>query len=174
MQYRSEYRSPLGNLTLASDGERLTGLWLEGQKYFGGGVADAPRREDLPLFAQAKQWLERYFAGEQPAPLEPPLAPEGGAFRRLVWGLLLDIPYGQVTTYGGLAKKAAAKLGRSSMSPQAVGGAVAHNPISILIPCHRVMGSGGSLTGYAGGVEKKQWLLVHEGVLPQKGSALTG
>ncbi len=133
-----------------------------------------PRREDLPLFAQAKQWLERYFAGEQPAPLELPLAPEGGAFRRLVWGLLLDIPYGQVTTYGGLAKKAAAKLGRSSMSPQAVGGAVAHNPISILIPCHRVMGSGGSLTGYAGGVEKKQWLLAHEGVLPQKGSALTG
>ena len=107
-------------------------------------------------------------------PLELPLAPEGGAFRRLVWGLLLDIPYGQVTTYGGLAKKAAAKLGRSSMSPQAVGGAVAHNPISILIPCHRVMGSGGSLTGYAGGVEKKQWLLAHEGVLPQKGSALTG
>lgn len=178
MLYQTEYRSPVGKLTLAGDGEKLTGLWLEGQKYFGGGAADAPCREDLPLFAQAKQWLERYFAGEQPAPLELPLAPSGGEFRRLVWRLLLEIPYGQVTTYGEIAKKAAARLGRDTMSGQAVGGAVAHNPISIIIPCHRVVGSGGSLTGYAGGIEKKRWLLTHEGVdvrrfsVPKAGTAL--
>ena len=178
MEYRAEYRSPVGKLTLAGDGEKLTGLWLEGQKYFGGGVSDAPRREDLPLFAQASEWLNRYFSGGRPDPQELPLAPAGSPFRRLVWELLLEIPYGQVTTYGELAKEAAARLGRDTMSGQAAGGAVAHNPISIIIPCHRVVGSGGSLTGYAGGIGKKRWLLAHEGVdvrrfsVPKAGTAL--
>lgn len=178
MLYQTEYRSPVGKLTLAGDGEKLTGLWLEGQKYFGGRADSSSGGEGLPVFAQAAKWLDRYFAGGQPDPQELSLAPSGGEFRRLVWRLLLEIPYGQVTTYGELAKKAAARLGRDTMSGQAVGGAVAHNPISIIIPCHRVVGSDGSLTGYAGGLDIKISLLKHEGVdmeklyRPKRGTAL--
>lgn len=206
----SEYSSPVGRLTLASDGERLTGLWIEGQKYFGGGILngklpksvrpentvpdnvrpgntvpdnaipgnaaagneipgivtpDGVKRDDrLAIFAQTKCWLDRYFAGERPAPGELPLAPEGGEFRQIVWRLLCEIPYGETTTYGALAVQAAAELGRPSMSAQAVGGAVGHNPISIVIPCHRVLGVNGSLTGYAGGLEAKRYLLRLEGI----------
>ena len=179
MCYVTEYASPVGKLTLGSDGKNLVGIWIEGQKYFGAGIPEAVTRDDnLPIFAQAKDWLERYFAGKKPPVTEIPLAPVGGAFRQGVWKLLCGIPYGEVTTYGSLAKKLAAKLGRESMSGQAVGGAVGHNPISILIPCHRVVGTNGSLTGYAGGLEKKIKLLALEGVdtgrffVPKKGTAL--
>ena len=149
------YPSPVGMLTLASDGENLVGLWIEGQKYFGGTVqGELLEKDGLPVFQAAKGWLDRYFAGEKPDISELPLRPIGGEFRQEVWEILCEIPYGEVTTYGGIAKKAAAKLGKKTMSSQAVGGAVGHNPISIIIPCHRVVGANGSLTGYAGGVGK--------------------
>ena len=163
--YTARCAYPVGGLVLAAGGKALCGLWLEGQKYFGGSLVDgAVPGDDLPVFAQARDWLDRYFAGARPDPRELPLAPVGGAFRQAVWKLLLDIPWGQVTTYGELARQIAAQRGLASMSAQAVGGAVGHNPISIIIPCHRVVGVGGSLTGYAGGVDKKRWLLSHEGV----------
>ena len=156
------YPSPLGPLTLGSDGENLTGLWLPEQKYFP--KTPMEPRSNISVFAQAANWLDSYFAGEEPDPGELPLAPAGSDFRRLIWDLLLDIPYGELTTYGQLADKAARRMGRYSMSAQAVGGAVGHNPISIIIPCHRVVGADGSLTGYAGGISAKSWLLQHEGV----------
>lgn len=179
MYYSTTSISPLGVLTLASDGESLIGLWNEGQKYHGGAVADQlVERGDLPVFAAAKGWLDRYFSGKNPAVAELPLAPTGGEFRRLVWNILCEIPYGEITTYGEIAKKMAVRMKRASMSSQAVGGAVGHNPISIIIPCHRVVGSGGSLTGYAGGIDKKIKLLQLEGVdttrfsIPTRGTAL--
>lgn len=126
---------------------------------------DRPAESDSPTaLARAAAWLDRYFAGEKPSPRELPLAPAGSAFRQTVWNILCDIPCGEVTTYREIAKKIAAALGLASMSAQAVGGAVAHNPISIIIPCHRVVGANGSLTGYAGGLAAKQYLLAHEGV----------
>lgn len=163
--YYTEYESPIGCLTLAGEEQKLVGLWLDGQKYFMETLPEAPVRDDgMEIFAQARDWLARYFTGRKPLPQELPLTPIGGGFRQLVWRLLLRIPYGEVTTYGALAKQAAAELGRPSMSAQAVGGAVGHNPISIIIPCHRLVGADGSLTGYAGGIDKKLWLLEHEGV----------
>ena len=149
--------SPVGMLTLSSDGAALTGLWLDGQKYFGVGLSDTVKENDLPVFEQASAWLDAYFA-KAPLPALPPLAPQGSPFRQAVWRLLLEIPYGTVTTYGALART----LRGQGIS--AAGGAVGHNPISILIPCHRVVGSDGSLTGYAGGVANKQFLLELEGV----------
>ncbi|MBA1262750.1 methylated-DNA--[protein]-cysteine S-methyltransferase [Stutzerimonas stutzeri] len=179
MLYSTIHPSPLGNLHLASDGEHLLGLWLEGQKYFGGGVSgELVAKDDLPLFNQVRQWLDRYFAGEQPAIAQLPLAPSGSSFRKAVWALLCEIPYGATTTYGELARSLANRTNLPSMSSQAVGGAVGHNPISIIIPCHRVVGHNGSLTGYAGGLDKKVHLLEHEGAmmplfhLPTKGTAL--
>ena len=133
----------------------------------------------LLVFEAARDWLARYFAGEKPMPSELPLCPIGGEFRQRVWSLLCQIPYGETTTYGALARALAAQMGRPSMSSQAVGGAVGHNPISIIIPCHRVVGSGGSLTGYAGGIAAKLRLLEHEGVelssltVPKRGPALS-
>lgn len=155
--------SPLGPLTMASDGQALTGLWLEGQKYYAATLPPDAQEANDPLFCEVERWLNVYFEGENPA-FQLPLAPIGSPFRQAVWRHLLDIPYGQLVTYGALAKALAVETGRP-VSAQAVGGAVGHNPISILIPCHRVVGADGSLTGYAGGVEKKQQLLSLEGRL---------
>ena len=160
--YVTELTSPVGNLLLASDGHSLTGLWLEGQKYFAATLKnDRTEQADLPVFQQTAEWLDAYFK-KAPLPALPPLSPKGSAFRQAVWKLLLEIPYGETTTYGELARRL--RESGVSAAPQAVGGAVGHNPISILIPCHRVLGADGSLTGYAGGVEKKRFLLELEGV----------
>lgn len=165
MYYTAEYSSPVGVLTLAARGDGLVGLWLAGQKYFGGTIAPAlTQRGEAPVLTCAMGWLDRYFAGERPAYTELSLRPIGSGFRQRVWRVLCDIPYGQVTTYGEIAKKIAADTGGTSMSAQAVGGAVGHNPISIVIPCHRVVGADGGLTGYAGGVGVKKRLLELEGV----------
>ena len=179
MFYSTHYQSPVGGLMLASDGENIIGLWMEGQKYFAATVAEELTvKDDLPVFAFAKNWLDRYFSGENPAISELPLAPKGGEFRRTVWDILCKIPYGELTTYGEIAKEVAAKINKERMSSQAVGGAVGHNPIAIIIPCHRVVGASGSLTGYAGGIDKKVKLLEHESVnmshlfVPTKGTAL--
>lgn len=158
------YDSPVGMLTLAAGEEGLKGLWLEGQKYFAG-TLDRPMKEGANVhLEQALCWLDAYFAGESPAIAELSLAPNGSDFQQAVWKLLCDIPSGEVRTYGDLAKDVAALLGKESMSAQATGGAVGRNPISIIIPCHRVVGASGSLTGYAGGISRKLWLLKHEGV----------
>lgn len=144
---------------MASDGKNLTGLWFEGQKYFADGMGEMTEGE-LPVFDQAEDWLRRYFMGQRPDPRELPLAPRGSEFRQRVWKCLLEIPCGQVTTYGAIAKALGCK------SAQAVGGAVGHNPICVIIPCHRVVGANGSLTGYAGGIDRKKWLLEQEQGMP--------
>jgi len=165
MYYKTTYSSPIGTITLACHDDKLVGLWTEGQKYHGGTIPEAMiENNDIPLFCIAIEWLNRYFAGEKPDIAGLPLAPIGGAFRQSVWNILREIPYGKVISYGDIAKKMAAKTGKGSMSSRAVGGAVGHNPISIIIPCHRVVGSTGSLTGYAGGIERKVKLLKLEGV----------
>lgn len=179
MHYSTTYSSPLGLITLACDGDKLIGLWLEGQKYYCDTLPpEIAENSSLPIFINAKKWLDRYFAGEKPAISELPLAPIGGEFRQGVWSILCEIPYGKVISYGDIAKKMAASMHKKSMSSQAVGGAVGHNPISIIIPCHRVVGSNGSLTGYAGGIDMKVKLLELEGVdmsklfMPKQGTAL--
>jgi len=167
MYYSTTYPSPIGITTLACDcgGKNLVGLWLKGQKYHGAAIPEAMTRLDsMPIFDIAKKWLDGYFAGEKPNISELPLAPIGGEFRQRVWDILCEIPYGEVITYGGIAKITASKMNRGNMSSQAVGGAVGHNPISIIIPCHRVVGSNGNLTGYAGGIDIKIKLLEFEGV----------
>lgn len=175
----TEYACPqLGGLTLASDGEGLLGLWLNGQKYFAQGFPSMKRDDALAAFKPAFAWLDAYFAGENPTMDTLALKPQGTAYQRRVWQKLLQIPLGQLRTYGSIGKELAAEDCKSTFSAQAVGGAVGHNPISVIIPCHRVVGSNGSLTGYAGGIDKKVWLLKHEGALsdelfvPSKGTAL--
>ncbi len=179
MYYSTTYLSPVGTITLASMDGHLVGIWNEGQKYHGSGLAASmTEKDDMPVFDAAKRWLDHYFAGKKPAISELPLSPIGGEFRQHVWRILCEIPYGQVITYGEIAQKVAAKLNKTTMSSQAVGGAVGHNPISIVIPCHRVVGTNGSLTGYAGGIGTKVKLLELEGVdmsrlfVPTKGTAL--
>ena len=180
MFYITECDSPFGKLTLASDGENLVGLWLEEQKYHGASILNgSQKKDDVPVFDMAKKWLKKYFAGENPDASKLPLKPIGGDFRQEVWNILNQIQYGKVVTYGDIAKKIAVKMGKKKMSAQAVGGAVGHNPISIIIPCHRVIGSNGNLTGYAGGIDIKIKLLKLEGVdmsgfsLPKKCSTVT-
>lgn len=165
MYYKTTYTAPVGTLTLASDGDNLAGLWLEGQKYFGGTISETMiEKDDLAIFQTTKRWLDKYFKKERPAISELPLAPVGGTFRQMVWNILCEIPYGEVITYGDIARKVAKQQNLKSMSSQAVGGAVGHNPISIIIPCHRVVGTNGSLTGYAGGIAVKTMLLELEDV----------
>ena len=161
MQYTSRYRSPLGEMLLAADETGVTGLWFAGQKYFARHLDKEQVEKEIPLFATVKHWLDVYFAGSEPD-LTVPLHFTGTAFQNEVWGILCAIPYGQTTTYGEIAKQLAARRGLPHMSARAVGGAVGHNPISILVPCHRVVGLGGSLTGYAGGLERKRCLLALE------------
>lgn len=157
MQYVSQYDTPLGKVTLASDGAALTGLWFVGQKYYGS-TLQQPVSQEVPLFRQVRHWLALYFAGKEPD-FTPPLRYAATPFQRTVWDMLQAIPYGKTTTYGEIAQRLSAETGGGRMSPQAVGGAVGHNPISLIIPCHRVLGADGSMTGYAGGIDRKLWLL---------------
>lgn len=165
--YTTTYASPIGLLTLASDGEAITGLWKEGQAYFGAGLSGEAQDKALPVFKKAAKWLDAYFAGKDPGP-PPPLAPQGSPFRKAVWQALGEIPHGQTASYSDIAGKLSAAT-KKPASPRAVGGAVGQNPISIMIPCHRVLGKGGSLTGYAGGVDTKKQLLALEGAKAAKG-----
>ena len=170
MQYTMRYRSPLGGILLAADGEGMTGLWFDGQKYFAKGLASRHEERSLPELEEAKRWLDSYFSGREPNHM-PPLHPIGTAFQTEVWGILSRIPYGRTVTYGAIAKELAQRRDVPRFSAQAVGGAVGRNELSLLIPCHRVVGGDGSLTGYAGGLEKKAALLRLEGV-PLRGYAL--
>lgn len=192
MIYTSTYFSPLGTLLLAADSAGLTGLWLENGKYFADtlenkeykkiektptGIAAAGQKEASEILTDTRRWLDLYFQGKKPD-FTPKLHLTGSDFRMEVWKLLLEIPYGQTVTYGALARKLADRHGLAKMSAQAVGGAVGHNPVSIIVPCHRVVGTNGSLTGYAGGIGNKVKLLELEHTdisrffIPQKGTAL--
>ena len=162
--YKWHYNSPLGGITLASDGEALTGMWFDGQKYFANMIGEFVKEKELPIFTQTCHWLDIYFDGREPD-FTPRLNMNTTPFRKAVWGVLLTIPFGKTMTYGEIAKRIAQERGISRMSPQAVGGAVGHNSISLIIPCHRVVGSNGSLMGYAGGLDKKVRLLQLEGTL---------
>ena len=146
MVYTCRYNSPLGEILLSADEIGLTGLWFEGEKYFADNLPEEHKAQETPVLSETKHWLDIYFTGKEQS----------------VWDILLQIPYGQTTTYGEIAHQLARKQGLSKMSAQAVGGAVGHNEISIIIPCHRVVGTNGSLTGYAGGIAKKIWLLELE------------
>ena len=161
MVYTCTYKSVLGDILLAADEIGLTGLWFVGQKYFADTLADDRVQRETPILTEAKHWLDVYFSGKEPE-FTPPLHPVGSEFRQEVWKILLQIPYGQTITYGEIARQLAEKRNTPGMSAQAVGGAVGHNEVSIIIPCHRVVGTGGSLTGYAGGIEKKIALLKLE------------
>ncbi len=160
MDWVCHWDTPLGPVTAASDGESLIGLWFDGQRHFAAGLSPERREADLPVFREVRRWLTLYFQGREPD-FAPPLAPRGTAFQRAVWELLRAIPYGETVTYGAVAAALARETGESA-SPRAVGGAVGRNPISLLIPCHRVVGAGGSLTGYAGGLDRKRALLALE------------
>ena len=159
--YTCTYSSMLGTILLAADDIGLTGLWFEGQKYFANTLSKERISRETPILTEAKKWLDVYFSGKEPT-FMPPLHPAGSAFRQAVWQILLQIPYGQTMTYGEIARRITKEKNASPMSAQAVGGAVGHNGISIIIPCHRVVGTKGNLTGYAGGLDKKMALLELE------------
>lgn len=177
MLYYKKVASPLGEITLRSDGEALTGLWFADHKHYGAKDIAGAVLADLDVFMQAEAWLAEYFAGREPK-VSVPLKLQGSEFQVQVWRLLQDIPYGRLVTYGDIAKKIAAQKGVARMSAQAVGGAVGHNPLCIIVPCHRVVGANGSLTGYGGGMWRKVRLLELEKVdmskltVPTKGTAL--
>lgn len=177
MQYTSAHHSPLGEILLACDEIGLTGLWFAGEKYHALKLAKEHEQREVELFSGVKLWLDIYFSGKEPD-FTPPLHLTGSPFQIMVWELLLKIPYGKTTSYGALARDVAARRNLPRMSAQAVGGAVGHNEISIIVPCHRVVGTNGSLTGYAGGLDKKVRLLSLEGTdmkglfIPTKGTAL--
>ena len=163
MIYTTHYKSPIGDLLLASKDNKLIGLWIEGQKYYMSNFLEEMKENDNDkTLLKAKKWLDRYFNKEKPSIKELELNPMGSEFRQAVWKILCEIPYGKVTTYKEIAEEIAKQKGIAKMSAQAVGGAVGHNPISIIIPCHRVVGTNGDLTGYAGGIDKKKYLLEHE------------
>lgn len=176
--YSMEYNSLVGKITLVCDDANLVGLWLEGHKYSDDTLCKLIESPSHDILIMGKDWLDDYFAGKKPEISDLPLAPIGSKFRQEVWKTLMEIPYGEVITYGRIAKELIERTGVKNMSSQAVGGAVGHNPISIIIPCHRVVGSNGSLTGYSGGLEKKIKLLQHEGIdtskfsIPKTGTAL--
>ena len=177
MTYIQHYSSPLGGILLAADEIGLTGSWFDGEKYFADNLPAEHVERQTSILAEAARWLDIYFTGKEPG-FTPPLHPIGSPFRQAVWEILLQIPYGQTTTYGEIARQLAEKQGLEKMSAQAVGGAVGHNEISVIIPCHRVVGTSGSLTGYAGGIDKKVKLLELERAdmrgffIPKKGTAL--
>lgn len=177
MTYIQHYSSPLGGILLAADEIGLTGSWFDGEKYFADNLPAEHAERQTPILAEAARWLDIYFTGKEPG-FTPPLHPIGSPFRQAVWEILLQIPYGQTTTYGEIARQLAEKQGLEKMSAQAVGGAVGHNEISVIIPCHRVVGTSGSLTGYAGGIDKKVKLLELERAdmrgffIPKKSTAL--
>ena len=175
--YTMNYSSSVGDILLAADDEGLTGLWFVGEKYFADHLDPEHMEKETPILLDTKKWLDIYFSGKKPD-FTPKLHLIGTDFRRSVWEILLQIPYGETTTYGKIAEALAAKNGMKKMSARAVGGAVGHNEISIIVPCHRVIGSNGSLTGFAGGIDKKIKLLTLENVdmkkmfVPKKGTAL--
>ena len=162
MQYTTTYHSPLGEILLAADEIGLTGLWFDGEKYYAWNLDENHEEKEVPVFQEAKRWLDIYFSGKEPD-FKVPLHFTGTDFQNQVWQILCSIPYGQTMTYGEIARELASRRGTKSMSAQAVGGAVGHNEISIIVPCHRVVGASGSLTGYAGGIDKKIALLKLEG-----------
>ena len=164
MEYTAHYDSPLGGITITSDGEALTGLWFDGQEGLADAAADCREGNARPVIRQTIAWLDLYFSGKTPD-FTPPLCLKTTAFRRAVWAIVRTIPYGKTMTYGEIAEILARQKGSAKMSAQAVGQAVGQNPISIIIPCHRVVGAGGKLTGYAGGLDKKEALLALEGAL---------
>ena len=179
MIYTDTYKSPIGNLLIASKDNKLVGVWMEKQKYYLSNFKEEiVETKNLEILVKTKKWLDRYFNGENPDINELEINPIGSEFRKSVWEILKNIPYGEVITYNDIAKELARQKEIKKMSAQAVGGAVGHNPISIIIPCHRVVGTNGSLTGYAGGIKKKIYLLEHEKVnmdklfVPTKGTAL--
>ena len=176
MIYTSTYQSPIGNLLIASKDNKLGGLGME--YYLSNFKEEIVEMENLEILERTKKWLDRYFNGEKPKINELEISPIGSEFRKSVWEILKSIPYGEIITYNDIAKELAKQKGIKKMSAQAVVGAVGHNPISIIIPCHRVVGTNGSLTGYAGGIKKKIYLLEHEKVnmnklfVPKRGTAL--
>ena len=159
--FESRLHSPLGEVRLRSDGESLIGLWFVGQVNDAKEISDLEIKNDLPIFGQVESWLESYFSGKQTS-ITIPLQPKGTSFQQKVWQILQEIPYGETMTYGEIAQRIAKEKGVETFSAQAVGQAVGKNPISILIPCHRVLGKNGALTGYAGGVYRKEKLLQLE------------
>lgn len=164
MKYTNSYESPLGSILLAADEEGLTGLWFsEGDRYVGLGLKKDTVFREMECFDQTKKWLNLYFSGRNPG-FMPKIHPTGSDFRRRVGEIMCEIPYGETVTYGWIADRIAKERGLEKMSAQAVGGAVGHNPISIIVPCHRVVGAGGSLTGYGGGIIRKKALLELEGI----------
>lgn len=177
MQYTNHYKSPIGGILLAADETGLTGLWFDGGKYYADHLDPEHKEKDTPVLKQTREWLTIYFAGREPH-FRPPVHMNGTPFQLAVWEILQKIPYGKTVTYGEIARKIAAQKGLSHMSAQAVGGAVGHNRISIIIPCHRVVGASGNLTGYAGGVDRKEKLLALEKAdmrtffIPARGTAL--
>lgn len=164
MQFIYHYQSPLGPMTLACDDFGLIGVWFDDQKYFGATLTAGVAECVTPVLSDAARWLDDYFKGVRPS-FVPPLSLKGSNFRLKVWSLLQEIPYGQTNTYKDLADKVARSEGKTQMSAQAIGGAVGHNPVSIIVPCHRVVAADGSLTGYAGGLERKAALLRLEGII---------
>jgi methylated-DNA-[protein]-cysteine S-methyltransferase len=163
MEYVYRIKSPVGILTVSSDGKSVSGLWIEGQKYFAGTLGKDVLEQNLPIFENVQKWLGIYFSGKEPD-FMPPLMPKGSPFQKSIWNILCKIPYGQTTSYGEIAKQFELENKGKSTSARAVGSAVGHNPVSILIPCHRVIGKNGDLTGYAGGINIKLKLLQMEGM----------